>query len=105
VPVEPVEPSSDLPVEPVEPSSDLPVEPVEPVGSEVVPPFDAGGADPEPARLDTLRSFFAQPDPLKWTAGAEIDLRIVAPHTGQCDGPWPWTPWTTSTSWPQAEQT
>jgi hypothetical protein len=81
------------------------VEVVEPVGSEGVPPFAAGDADPEPARLAAPRSFFAQPDPLKWTAGAAIDLRIAPSHTGHCDGPWPWTPWTTSIAWPQAEQT
>jgi hypothetical protein len=35
------------------------------------------------------RSFFAQPVPLKWTAGAANALRIVpsAPHDGQNAGP------------------
>jgi hypothetical protein len=72
--------------------------------------FDDGGADggaddlPSPDRADSLaaslaadlaealvlapeppRSFFAQPVPLKWTAGAANCLRIVAsaPHEGQ----------------------
>jgi hypothetical protein len=81
---------SDAPVE-----SGAPVEPVEPVE---VTPSDAGGVDAEPERLDAPRSFFAHPDPLKWIVGVANDLRIAPPQTLQCDGPWPWTPWTTSIS-------
>jgi hypothetical protein len=50
------------------------------------------------------RSFLAQPEPLKCTAGAANPLRIAAPHLGHAAGPWPWIPWTTSISCPQAVQ-
>ena len=51
--------------------------------------LDAGAA--------ARRSFFAQPEPLKWTAGAEIALRTgPPPHSGHDVGPGTWTPWTTS---------
>jgi len=43
-----------------------------------------------------LRSFLAQPDPLKWTAGADKALRSGAPQTGQLAGPGSFTPWMTS---------
>lgn len=79
------------------------VEPVEAAGPDDGSPFGAAEA-PAPARLPLPRSFFAHPEPLKWTAGAANDLRIVPPQIGQCDGPCPWRPWTTSISWPQAEQ-
>jgi hypothetical protein len=55
---------------------------------------------------DAARSFFAQPDPLKWTAGVANPLRIVpsAPHAGQNRGPPSWIPWITSVSWPHVAQ-
>jgi hypothetical protein len=52
------------------------------------------------------RSFFAQPVPLKWMAGAANCLRIVpsAPHEGQKRGPGSLIPWRMSARWSQAEQ-
>jgi len=51
------------------------------------------------------RSFFAQPEPLKWTAGTFNALRIGPPQTGHAAGPLPWIPWTTSIRCPQSLQT
>jgi hypothetical protein len=50
------------------------------------------------ARADVPRSFFAQPVPLKWTAGATNAFVMVpsAPHSGQNFGPWSLIPWMTS---------
>jgi hypothetical protein len=44
------------------------------------------------------RSFFAQPDPLKWIAGVTNAFVIVpsAPHSGQNRGPWSLMPWMNS---------
>jgi hypothetical protein len=44
------------------------------------------------------RSFFAQPEPLKWTVGVDSALRIVpsVPHDGQNRGPSSLMPWITS---------
>jgi hypothetical protein len=52
------------------------------------------------------RSFFAQPVPLKWIAGAANCLRMVpsAPHDGQKRGPGSWIPWRMSARWSQLEQ-
>jgi hypothetical protein len=33
------------------------------------------------------RSFFAQPEPLKWIAGITSALRMLAPQTGHASGP------------------
>jgi hypothetical protein len=59
-----------------------------------------------PAELAADRSFFAQPEPLKWTAGVVNPLRIEpsAPQLGQKRGPTSWIPWITSTMWAQTEQ-
>jgi hypothetical protein len=56
--------------------------------------------------LDLPRSFFAQPDPLKWIAGAANCLRIEssAPQDGQYRGPGSLIPWRMSARWSQAEQ-
>lgn len=58
------------------------------------------------ARADVPRSFFAQPVPLKWTAGATNVLVIVpsAPQLGQNFGPGSLIPWMTSVTCRQAEQ-
>ena len=50
------------------------------------------------AALADDRSFFAQPEPLKWMAGVDSALRIVpsAPHEGQKRGPGSLMPWITS---------
>jgi hypothetical protein len=52
-----------------------------------------------------LRSFFAQPDPLKWMAGAANALRTGPdPQSGQVVGGSAWTPWITSNRRPHAAQ-
>jgi hypothetical protein len=53
-----------------------------------------------------LRSFFAQPEPLKWIVGGLNDLRSVptAPQTGQAAGGPPLIEWTISLVRPQFEQ-
>jgi hypothetical protein len=69
--------------------------------SEPSVPESEAAPDFTPAR----RSFLAQPDPLKWTAGAEIALRTgPEPHNGQDAGGSAWTPWITSNRRPQAAQ-
>lgn len=60
----------------------------------------AGAARPLPPE-GSLR---AQPVPLKWTAGAEMDFLICPWHLGHSVGPCPWTECLTSISWPQFEQ-
>jgi hypothetical protein len=66
--------------------------------------------DPSPAgvardRAAARRSFFAQPEPLKWMAGGAKALRTGAPpHSGHAVGPSAWTPWMTSNRRPQAAQ-
>ena len=54
-----------------------------------------------------VRSFFAQPDPLKWTVGGANALRIVPslPQLGQNWGPVSFRPCRMSVLWLQAEQT
>jgi hypothetical protein len=46
-------------------------------------------------------SFFAHPLPLKTIAGVFSSLRIGPPHFSHAVGPAPFTPWSTSTRWPQ----
>jgi hypothetical protein len=75
-----------------------------PLGESAVPSDSPDGLD-VPGATIARRSFFAQPDPLKWTAGAEMALRSgPLPQFGQCVGPGAWTPWTTSTRRPHAAQ-
>jgi hypothetical protein len=69
----------------------------------VSPPTDAASPDGFAARdlpVEALaeRSFFAHPEPLKWTADVVIPLRSVpsAPQAGQNRGPGAWIPWITS---------
>jgi hypothetical protein len=60
---------------------------------------------PEPDVAVERRSFLAQPDPLKWIAGAVKALRTgPPPHEGQLVGPSAWTPWMTSNRVPQLAQ-
>lgn len=62
---------------------------------ELSPPLELSPLGPDFALLlredddDVDRSFLAQPDPLKWTAGVENPLRIVpsTPQFGQKRGP------------------
>jgi hypothetical protein len=49
----------------------------------------------------SLKSFFANPLPLKTIAGVENSLRMVPPHRSQAVGPGSFMPWRTSTLWPQ----
>jgi hypothetical protein len=62
-------------------------------------------ADRLAAELD--RSFFAQPEPLKWIVGGANAFVIVpsAPQFGQNLGPASLIPCTTSVRWPQLLQT
>ncbi len=82
----------------------------EPDSADVEPPAPS---PPERALDDRVpledpeeRSFFAQPDPLKCTAGVLNPFRIVpsAPHSGQKRGPWSLMPWITSVTRPQLVQ-
>jgi hypothetical protein len=77
----------------------------DPLSDGLLPAFGAASSFfAELERDDVERSFFAQPDPLKWIVGGANALVIVpsAPHSGQNLGPWSWIPWTTSVTWPQA---
>jgi hypothetical protein len=84
-----------------------PLDPPEPAD----PPDPPDPPDPEPpssdlelaaafvrALLEEDRSFFAQPDPLKWTVGVESTFFIdpSVPHDGQNRGPASLMPWITS---------
>jgi len=110
------EPSPDATAVPVPTSSDDDPSRPEPSPPDASPPerwpsvpwpSDPSSLVPEPApeRTPARRSFLAQPDPLKWTAGAWIALRTgPEPHTGQDAGGSAWTPWMTSNRRPQAAQ-
>lgn len=65
--------------------------------SEPEPPSDDAAAALDAEREAELRSFFAQPVPLKWNVGAENALRTgAAPQMGQVAGPSAVTEWMTS---------
>jgi hypothetical protein len=95
-----------------EPASPEPP-PLLPPDPDSVPELVVAGAssffagDDERPELALDRSFFAQPDPLKWMVGGAKALVIVpsAPQFGQNLGPSSWIPWTTSVRWPQLLQT
>jgi hypothetical protein len=71
------------------------------VGAASVPSFAPVSLD----RAALRRSFFAQPDPLKWIAGAANAFRTGPdPHSGQTVGGSAWTPWIASKRRPHAEQ-
>jgi hypothetical protein len=56
-------------------------------------------------RAALRRSFFAQPEPLKWTAGAAIAFRTGPdPHSGHAAGGSACTPWIASNRRPHAAQ-
>ena len=72
---------------------------------EVVPPSAPSADDPPDDGAGDRRSFLAQPEPLKWTAGAPIVLRTgPEPQSGQEAGGSPYTPWIASNRRPHAEQ-
>jgi hypothetical protein len=107
-PADPLDPASDDPDALVDGSA--PGADGEPASSAVdswppsVDPWPAS-AEPFEAAL-ARRSFLAQPEPLKWTAGAAMALRIgPEPHKGQAVGGSAWTPWMTSKRRPQAAHT
>jgi outer membrane biosynthesis protein TonB len=121
---EPDEPDSDErePEEPEESEPDDEPEPEpEPDPDDPSPDDDDDeDEDPEPSApeddpsepleafvpLDPPRSFFAQPDPLKWIVGGANSFRIVPslPHDGQNCGPGSLRPWRMSVRWSQAVQ-
>ena len=78
---------------------------VEPADPSVEPPEAAAAFVLALEALD--RSFLAQPDPLKWTAGGANALRRVssAPHAGQNRGAGASMPWMNSVRVEQLEQT
>jgi hypothetical protein len=79
-----------------------------PAGAAASALSDAAVSDAVAVLLEALAdraSFFAQPLPLKWIAGAVRALRIPPPHDSHAPGPCPWTPCMTSTRRPQAVQT
>jgi hypothetical protein len=70
----------------------------EPELEAALPSADAAGVE---ERAVVLRSFFAQPLPLKWIVGAVNALRTgAAPQIGQLDGPSAVTEWMTSNRCP-----
>ena len=97
------------------------VEPVDPVEPADVPSPDERSEAPEPSpepeslaaaafvfeRAEVERSFFAQPEPLKWTDGATKAFRSVpsAPQDGQNRGGGASIPWMNSVRVVQFEQT
>ena len=108
----------DEPDEPDEPEDE---EPDEPDDEELSPDDDgASPSDDEDSDLplsapllaalvpagDPPRSFFAQPDPLKWIAGVVNCLRIIPswPQDGQKLGPGSLIPWRMSARWSQLVQ-
>ena len=112
MPEEPEEPESDEPDVPESEDDKAPPDD-EPDSDEA--PLSADPAAPSPDdfddeddrdALELPRSFFAQPDPLKWIVGGANSLRIVPslPHDGQNWGPGSFSPWRTSMRWSQAVQ-
>jgi hypothetical protein len=87
---------------PEDDSEDPPDEP--PVDASDGPPSEESDVPGEPPEDDRdafvlpaapPRSFFAQPEPLKWIVGGANSLRIVPawPHEGQNWGPGSFRPW------------
>jgi hypothetical protein len=71
------------------------------------PPSDDEPRDAFVPEEAAPRSFFAQPEPLKWIVGGANCLRSVcsAPHVGQNSGAGSLSPWRMSVFVPQLEQT
>jgi hypothetical protein len=90
-------PLPELPSPPVSDPAGV-VEPSDPAE----PPSDVAESAALAALRDAvLRSFFAQPLPLKWIVGAEKALRTgLAPQIGQTLGPSTVSEWMTSNRWP-----
>jgi hypothetical protein len=76
----------------------------EPLSAPVSEPFSPSDDD-DPLFTADRRSFLAQPDPLKWMAGAANALRTGPdPQSGHCSGGASLTPWMTSKRRPHAAQ-
>jgi hypothetical protein len=94
-------------VDPALPLVAPPAAPLDPVASAagLEAALDEEPLEREPPD-DDRRSTFAQPEPLKTTAGALSALRIVpsAPQLGQNLGPGSLIPWMTSVTPPQLLQ-
>ena len=88
-------PPEALPLSFPEPASAAPSEPEpDPLSADADAAFEA-------ERDAELRSFFAQPLPLKWIVGAETAFRTgEAPQMGHAVGPSAVTEWMTSKRWP-----
>lgn len=110
--VDDAEPDPELEPEPDAADVEPPLSDDVPSLSDVVPP----SLDPSPLESSddnapapvfaARRSFLAQPEPLKWIAGAAMALRTGPfPHSGQLVGGSSWSPWITSKRRPQAAQT
>jgi hypothetical protein len=94
--------------DPVEPDDGSPPDEESAPDEDSEPPEDSEPAEEsEPEEVRALpgdevaeRSFLAQPEPLKWTAGVAQALRIVPsrPQFGQNRGPGSLMPWITSTT-------
>jgi len=116
-PDDPAASPPDDPDDPPDEASELDPEPSEPAPDGESPAdesladddslADESPADRDPARLALDRSFLAQPEPLKCTAGVATALRILpsAPHAGQNLGPSASIRWITSIRFRQAAQT
>jgi hypothetical protein len=91
----PPSPLEGLPLSVPEPAAAAPSEPEpDPLSADADAAFEA-------EREAELRSFLAQPLPLKWTVGAEKAFRTgEAPQIGHAVGPSPVTEWMTSKRWP-----
>lgn len=102
---------SDDPLDPVVPDfagGDLAASLVVPLPSPEDDSDEPSPPSPDDAAAEAglaRRSFFAQPDPLKWTAGAAKALRTgPEPHSGQIVGGSSCTPWIVSNRRPHAAQ-
>jgi hypothetical protein len=103
---EPEPPESEVD-EPPESDDDEPESDELPLSLDVEAPSpDAFELEDDRDALELPRSFFAQPDPLKWIVGGANSLRIVpsSPHDGQNRGPGSFRPWRMSVRWSQAVQ-
>jgi hypothetical protein len=108
-----LERSFELELELVPEDESVSVDDVDPPDSSLEPDEPASTLASPPDRADDARvalearSFFAQPLPLKWTAGVLKPFRSVpsAPQAGQKRGPSALMPWMTSVTRPHALHT
>jgi hypothetical protein len=87
VPLVPLDVVAPSPVVPPAPALAAAPEPASAVPESAEPESSPAGSEPERAAAADRRSFLAQPEPLKWTDGAEMALRTgPEPHSGQLVG-------------------